>query len=486
MKKDKVDKKKIFKIILMVYFMVSPFFEVVFLYKHVTTLLRVSCIFVFVIITWLLFDEARKGIKYLIAYYLAIIFYLGISYVHSKGFISLVPGDFNYSIFNEAMTLIKLCMPFSILFILKYVNFTYKDFFKVINFWVIIVAGSIVFFNLCGFSLSSYSNEITRFSIFSWSRNMNVLEVATKGWFAYANQEVIILLMVLVLTIYEVLFRHRKYIFSFLLVSLALIMLGTRVGTYGGLLTLLFMIIAYLIYSLLCKKKLNKWVSVLALSCLGWFLILPYTPCQSRVLEIEEASKTIYKEVTKEKKNTKKEVKDEKPMSDLEIFEQNINKNLVGEQFYLNFYPYNYDKEFWEDVLEKQTSMTLNYRVVENMIVKRVIELDGRKTNYWFGISNSRIQNLVNVEQDFVLHFYAFGIVGMIITLLFYAYSFVIISINVLKRKTFIDFSILVCLGLFVLGAFMSGNNVNFLAATIPLAFIVGMSNTKVNSDFIK
>ncbi len=472
MDKNKLDKKKIFKIVLMVYYIISPIFEIVYFYNHVTTFFRVAFILSSVLITVFLYRDSRKNFKYLLFYYMAMMIYLLASFVHSKGFSSLVPGNFNYSIVNEGMTLLKLCMPFSILFILKYVKFTKQEFFRVINSWIIIVAGSIVIFNLCGYSLSSYSNEITHSSIFSWNRNMDVLSSATKGWFTYANQEVIILLMLMVLAVYESLYNSKKYILFVMLVSLGLIMLGTRIGTYGGLLTLGALCITYLAYSFIYKKKLNVWVSVLGVMCLIWFIALPYTPCNARVNEIEEASKTIIKETKSEKEVSQ----GNNALSDLEIFEQKVNHNLVGKQFYTDFYPYEYDKEFWEEVLDKQNKITLNYRVLELMIIRRVVSLDGRGTNLWFGISNSRLQNIVNIEQDFVLHFYAFGLVGMLVTLMFY-YRSVFRCIKVVwTTKTFVDFAILCCLGLFIVGSFWSGNNVNFLASTIPLAFIVSFS----------
>ena len=38
----------------------------------------------------------------------------------------------------------------------------------------------------------------------------------------------------------------------------------------------------------------------------------------------------------------------------------------------------------------------------------------------YIGISNTRIQNIVNIESDFYLHYYAFGIIGSIILLIIY------------------------------------------------------------------
>lgn len=480
MKKEKINRENVFKLIVMIYFIASPIFDVVFLYSHITTMIRVGVLFMFAIYVFVFYKNSHKHFWWLMAYYLAMGGYLVISFIHSGGFVSLVPGNFNYSLVSEGTTLLKLCMPFTILFILKYVKFSKNDFFRVVNSWIILVAGSIVILNVLGLSLSSYTNEIVHNSIFSWGHSLGVNETATKGWFMYANQETLLLLMMLVLAVYQVLFVNKRSILYVVLVILAMMMLGTRIGTYGGLLTLGAVIVCYLLYSLILKRKVNKWFVPLLGLCLVWYLVLPITPCNQRVEEIKSAHENIVKETSQKKKgkyedNEKEEVVVKE--SDFLNFTQNINRSLVGEQFYTKFYPYEYDKEFWNGVLESQKSEDFDYRVLELMIVNRIVEIDDRWTDVLFGISNSRIQNVVNIEEDFVLHYYAYGIIGMVIALMFYWFSSVRLVVGVLKSRTFIDFSILCCFSLFVLGAFISGNNVNFLAAVVPLSFIVSFCN---------
>ena len=221
--------KNMFKMILIIFFITFPIFDIIYLYSHVTTLIRVFLLLFFALVTFWMHRESKKDFAFLLSYYLALLGFWGIEILYSRGFNSLVPS--NFSAIMEATTLLKLSMPFTILYILKYQELSRKDFFLVIKVWTFMIAGSIVFFNICGFSLSSYTDQITRYSIFSWSKSVSVLDSATKGFFAVANQEAVLLLMLEILSIYGFLYDKKNLIVNVILVVLACLMLGTRVST---------------------------------------------------------------------------------------------------------------------------------------------------------------------------------------------------------------------------------------------------------------
>lgn len=264
-------------------------------------------------------------------------------------------------------------------------------------------------------------------------------------------------------------------------------MLGTRVSTYGGLLTIIVMTATYLVYLMIYKKKVSKMIISLVLISIGWILILPISPNNSRMQQIDNVNKPYEEDKDIEETVPSDDQIENIPKDDetiintekndkLTYIEENINKGTVGEQFYKDFYPYEYDTEFWLNIVEIQKTDPLNYRILEMMIIKRVINIDDRSSNRWFGISNVRIQNIVNIERDFVLQYYAFGIIGMMITLLFYVYTFVRLLYTNRKMNDFLQISILACFTLFICSSFASGNSLNFLATTVPLAFIVSFS----------
>jgi len=469
--------KNMFKMILIIFFITFPIFDIIYLYSHVTTLIRVFLLLFFALVTFWMHKESKKDFAFLLSYYLALLGFWGIEILYSRGFNSLVPS--NFSAIMEATTLLKLSMPFTILYILKYQELSRKDFFLVIKVWIFMIAGSIVFFNICGFSLSSYTDQITRYSIFSWSKSVSVLDSATKGFFAVANQEAVLLLMLEILSIYGFLYDKKNLIVNVILVVLACLMLGTRVSTYGGILSFITFGVLYLVFNLFFKEKISKRVIWLLPIFMGWCLLLPISPNSNRVSEMRQANEHLENSVEKENDSNVFENTTEnnnEPLNDYDRFVKLINKDIIGEQFYEQFYPFKYDQEFWMEIVENQNSINYNYRKIETAIVERMIEVDGRWSNKLFGITNSRIQNVGNLERDFVLHYYAFGIVGVMLTLSFYFYSIFLTFKNTIKTRTFIDFAILSCLCLFMMASFLSGNSINFLATIVPMAFVVSFS----------
>ncbi len=476
MKKKEIDKDKIFKIAILVFFAISPVFDIIYLYSHFTTVVRVLCILLFVLLTVIFYKDSRKDFKFLLCYYLAMLVYLVLNIMHSKSFYTLVPNNLNYNAFSEAMTLLKLSMPFSILFVLKYQNLSKKEIFRVVNFWILLVAGSIVFFNLIGYSLSSYTNEITRTSIFMWNKELSVLESATKGFFSYSNQVAALLIMFLVLAIYQVIIDEKGGIVFILMISLASLMLGTRVSSLGGLLVLFSLFAVFVVYSILNKKRfLNKSIIFLVV-ILGWIFLLPISPNSNRLSTMKSDVKDTVSEKIDE--NVSRETGEYVSKDEIKEVYESIDKNYIGRQFLDLYYPIEYDIQFWTDIKDRQLNGEyFDYRKVELELTKRVKNIDGRWTNNIFGIGNSRIQALGNLEKDFVLQFYAFGVLGAIISLLFYPFSIFILCNKFFKDKSLENVFLIAILCLFMLCAYMSGNILNFMATITPISFVVGISN---------
>lgn len=475
-------KSKIFKRMVICFFMISPIFDMVFLYNHVTTALRVGILLGFVAYIFFTEAESHKSFGKLFLFYVSMLGYLGISVLHSKGFETLIEGGISYSVVAEATTLLKLGMPFTILFILKFSKLEKKDFSYVIFAWIVIISGSILVSNLLGYSLSSYTNEITRYNIFSWGSGLSVNDTATKGFFTYANQVSITSLSLMCLMFYEIVVSEKGNIFrngSLFVVCISMWMIGTRLATYGGLLVLVALIILYVVVSIIKKRLSIKKLVGPTVILLLWIVLIPIMPSSSRLDEIanaknETSSYSIGRlDETSESGDTfgDSQVKD----SELEYIEKNINRATIGRQFYMDYYPYKYDMDFWMGIVEaQQEGVYIDYRKLELMIAKRLFEVDDRWSDVLFGISNSRLQSVTNVERDFVLQYFAFGVVGSLITLSFYLVTFLLVVKRTLRDFSLWNMVVISCLGLFLLGSFMTGNSLNFLATNIPIAFILG------------
>ena len=85
----------------------------------------------------------------------------------------------------------------------------------------------------------------------------------------------------------------------------------------------------------------------------------------------------------------------------------NYEKKELHKQFFTENYPYQYDPDFWYDFLQKDISLTTDYRYIELCIIKRVVEINNNNMDKWLGITNTRLQNIFNIEKDFVVQYYA-------------------------------------------------------------------------------
>jgi len=93
-----------------------------------------------------------------------------------------------------------------------------------------------------------------------------------------------------------------------------------------------------------------------------------------------------------------------------------------------------------------------------------------------FGITNTRLQNIFNIEKDLVVQYYALGIIGLIlvfipyfIMLIWFAYEIIISKFNKLSLINILAYITI----LFLFGiSYYSGNLLNSLSFTIYFAVI--------------
>lgn len=109
-------------------------------------------------------------------------------------------------------------------------------------------------------------------------------------------------------------------------------------------------------------------------------------------------------------------------------------------------------------------------------MVKRVIEINNNKYDKIFGITHTRVQNIFNIEQDFIEQYYALGILGSIIIFLPYFLLITIYVYKVIKSKfklCSIDNLLSIITIFMIFGiAYNSGNLLNSLSFTIYFAIL--------------
>ena len=119
----------------------------------------------------------------------------------------------------------------------------------------------------------------------------------------------------------------------------------------------------------------------------------------------------------------------------------------------------------------------LNYRHLEKDILSRVMKTDKNKSNKLFGISFSRENNIAPLERDFLAQCYSMGILGVILLDVIYLF---VLGYGIFywlfnkKVRSFLNSSLLLSGGFILFAAFYAGNVLEYLSATLVMAFILG------------
>ena len=472
-KEEKRNKKEnILNVSTLIFLFLIPIFSTTFFYSSYTTLFEVVCIFLIYISTLIIYKESRKNSKYIFTYYLLCIIYLFINYFREDSFYSLVPGNFDYNLISEGLTIIKLVTPITFLYSLYYQKIEWKKYLLVLKAWVILISGSIIITNIFKISLSSYSDLPITKNIFEWGINNYYQETASKGFFMYANQEAVIMLMLLLVFIYDFLYKNQKSIFYITILMLSMLMLGTRVASVGGFLTIICAYVFYIIYCLYKKKQFDLKSLFLVIPIVIWGLLLPISPYANRNIELNNIPEEVSSDSSSETNNIQSEIKKDSINTNIEYVYANYNPDYLPSVFFEQYYPIEYDSEFWYEFVKNTPIENMNYRLIEGSIIKRVVDINDNSLDILFGISNVRIQNIVNIERDFILHYYAFGIVGSIILLLIYIIMLIYSLYNFFRYQTYYLFIITTSIILFLFSAYLTGNIINSINAIIPFTFI--------------
>lgn len=452
-----------------------PVFDIFLFYNSFTTLIRIVIVFLFLGMLFIVCPESRKRFHYLFLYALITFVYFLFHHFHALDFKSLVPGNFDYSIVREFLYVLKMSMPVIFAFILFHLKLINKHFFRVLKWWVFIISGSIVVTNLLKISIGSYSDTVILGNIFDWfflSQNgLSYYDLASKGFFMYANQISTICVMLLIACVYFC-FQYRSILSKVLLgmLALAMVMLGTRTASLGGLLVLFVCLFSYLFFQFIRKQKIDFSMTVFILFIIGiWAILLPFSPCMNRGQTMDR----IYEEDEVALVYASNEVGSS--LDKLTYIEQNYEKKRISKPFLYEYYPYQHDPDFWYDIMQLPVEKRIDYRFLEISMVERVIEINNNPNDKWFGISNTRIQNIFNIERDFVLQYYAFGIVGCVIFLGIYFGLFGIGLKQFIQRFDWLSTLTVLMIGCFLLCSYMSGNNLNHLSVMFPALFLILM-----------
>ena len=474
---------------LMIFIIIQPILDFYLLFSEKvinifkfspTTIIRILIIIFFVV--YLLFKIKFNKKYFLLTIYLILVgIYSTVHVLNSLNFNISIGNNFNFSLFTELFYFIRMFIPILLAFIAYNINIREETFKKTIIYVSLIFSTTIIVTNLLKISLTSYGGDnIILGNIFDWflSNNYKFEDLASKGLFVSANQISSVFAMLFPINIYYAIKTSKKIcIISSVCLCLSMIIIGTRVGNYGWLLIAITVFMAWIFFALIHKNKIGitpkKMLTYIILFIFLFIITLnaPLTERETSKNFAEYEKKVITSEIKKELETLKTE--DEKKR----FIEKYGEKFFIPAAYIRDIYSYENDVDFWIDTMKLPYSLRGGNRNLQNLMTKRIYDLNNNSFDKFLGMGYSRFRNAeLYIEQDYIVHFYTLGILGII---LFVLPSFLIATyalIYMLIKKRFRMKTTILCMSVYLVNliSVFSGHTLDELIVTIILGFICG------------
>ncbi len=415
-----------------------------------------------------------------------LVFWLTYSLAHHIYSLVVIGGE-GYSLGIETFYLVRLVVPLLVLGLSMVTKFASNTREFLLRSLIATIAGSIVALNLLGYSLGTYTHEVTSMTVFDWTGD-SFLETATKGFFMYGNQ-VSALLLLLSLLLLAVFIKNptvKDFTLLFLAV-LASVMLGTRVAIFGTLFSVALALVSYLVYHK--KPKLATIASLLVL-ILGLFCLYPFSPSfnRSETNKLITARELLKSEKVKNALVVLSEIEKGGSEEELKTFLiENYQLFSINKETIMERYSYRDYAKFWANMFREPLPCRKDNRCIQAKIAGSRLSDDKknlfsfRLLGLLFGSGYTRADSAFSIERDFVSHFYNLGLLGIVLFLLPYLVVLVVLIISALalglftRKLAVLDRLIPIAASfVLVMAAFLSGNVFDSLFVMIIFSFLLG------------
>lgn len=510
--KNNIINKKLIEKLIFIFLIIQPLLDFHFLFQEnivnffgfsPSTIIRMGFMGVIGVL-FLLILRNKKEIRLYIGYIILILLYVILHHWNAAHFTDYYGGyDFGYTLMSEIFYIIRMLLPLALLIISSHYTFEDNKIEKMVQVLILLICGSIIITNLFEISLGSYSKVSIEGNIFCWFKNnrcnLNYYSLASKGFFNDPNR-LSALLTLLTPLVYYIFIRNnnKRNVLLVFITMFGMFMLGTKVSTYGFLILSILSFICYIFFTFIKKElKHQKKTSILFISVILISLIMvPFSPALNRT-QTEEATIKKYNSDKNEKRVNnqnnlnkleeelkKAEDKDkEKILKD--FIKENYEEFSINPQFIIDSYSYKLDPEFWYNIMKMPLEERTNFRLIEELMLKRVKEKNNNSYDDLFGITFTRMGNIFDLERDFISHYYTLGIIGLILLLVPYIVIVIVciikILLNVKEKLNVKNVFYLMGVGISLCAAFYSGNVMDGLIVTLILGFIMGQL---INSVF--
>lgn len=500
------------KKIITIFIILQPFLDIFWLYQPpIATALILSPptyvrFLMMGLLTWLFLRayHHQKMTRFFIFYTgVLLLWFIGHQWAATH-FYSIVPGAFNYSTLGEIAYIARMVLPLLLLVMVYHVDFSEDELEKIVQWLVGLFSGTIVLTNLLTISLGSYLhqwgngglveqyfNQKITGNIFSWfGRDAagSYYGFASKGFFNHANTTGAVLILLAPFIFYFLVSRFSWVNFSLAICQiLAGFELGTKAAAYGTLLVVLFFIIAYPFFAWLKHEYTfdSKIMLILVLFLVGSVGLNYYSPSGNRQTSERVVKKSITIKKNKARLKLDRQLKKIETSSNQKRFIRFMQKHApsfaISSRYVKSYYPVKYDPNFWRQVLTWSVPERMNYRKLQDAIWQHSSSINRQPwRDRFFGFGYTRLSNMGLIERDFVSHYYSLGLLGLL--LLIFPYLGVLLTIFYLFLRHFrTNFtlrtaSVLLGIGLMMFLSLYAGYVMDYLTATLLLAFFMGVS----------
>ena len=229
-------------------------------------------------ILFLLFMFNKKKFKLPILYFVLFFIYMLLHLWNaSNNYINLAG---RYSVISEIIYLIRLAIPMIFIIFSYNYNFNSKTISKLFYIVAFIFSSIMLITNIFGIAYPSYTHSTGIVgNIFNWpflnKNDIGYYNLATKGWFGYANPLAGLFCLILPFLLYSFYKQTslKKFI-GILALLISMLMLGTRISSYMAIVIPIVMLITYLLICCLFKTEKFK-PKTLVYSIIMILLIIP-------------------------------------------------------------------------------------------------------------------------------------------------------------------------------------------------------------------
>ena len=419
------------------------------------------------------------------------------------------PGNFTFSIIDEIMYFFMLFIPLLYVYYFKLMDIKEVILKKVTILSSIVISIPILISNIFVFSISTYG-EMTIDNIFSWfSLPYNATTnhprlYASKFIFDEGNAIGIILLIILPFLYYFFLRsnskKDRASIGALIIIhSITMIILGSRIPTYGAIIIPVVMMIIYIILVLMKLEIINKiylllLVIVATINC----CIIPFSPAYNNMrfdatdhgfIQMDEVDRLEADEFRKDGEKYE-EFSEEWVNFYVHMFESySYMIGVTPPEYYTIWYGYTFDPGFWVDLIfDYHLYDRINGRQIQQIFMSYKYDPLTPYQKFMGMGYGTFMRGSIILEKDFKQQYLTLGPIGFALTMLPWLLMLVYLGIKLLfgyKKGywNYLNIILIMVFGITIVGGYMSGHIMDEFSSSLLLAMFVGVLFSRLNKQ---